>query len=107
MDEICSILKDSWVAKLYMTQGQIHQPQGGFAATRNSFAAGLRAYLKEVNFGYLRLDWKRQMGRVSKQALLEKGLINRANEIFWVEAIGVEECSGGAVQAKAMLARGM
>jgi len=33
--------------------------------------------------------------------------VNPANDILWAEAVGVEERSGGAAQAKAMLARGL
>ncbi|KAF9222809.1 hypothetical protein BS17DRAFT_796304 [Gyrodon lividus] len=45
---------------------------------------------------------------IKVRATLEKGcLVNSTNEIPWAEAVGVEERSGGAAQAMAMLSRGL
>ena len=95
-------------AKLYMIQGQIHQAAHDFAAARASYAAGIKACPKDVHLWILasRLE-EADHKSIKARALLDKArLANSANDILWAETVGVEERSGGAAQAKTVLARG-
>jgi len=53
-------------------------------------------------------QWTRRSGwkEYQARALLEKArVVNSGNELLWEESVGVEKRSGGAAQAKTMLAR--
>lgn len=95
--------------KLYMIQGQIHQTAKDYPAARASFAAGIKRCPKDVTLWILASRLEEADGKsIKARSLLEKArLVNPANEMLWAEAVGVEDRSGVANQAKAMLARGM
>jgi len=95
-------------AKLHIIQGQIHQARKDYPAARASYATGLKACAKEVTLWILASKLEEADGKsIKARALLEKArLVNPANDLLWAEAVGVEERSGGAAQAKTVLARG-
>lgn len=96
-------------AKLYMIQGQIHQDRKNYAAARASFATGINQCSKEVTLWILASRLEEADGRsIKSRALLDKArLANPGSDVLWAEAVGIEERSGGAAQAKTVLARGM
>lgn len=93
--------------KLYMIQGQIHEDNKNYPASRASYAAGVRACPKVPTLWILASRLEESDGKsIKARALLEKArLVNPANEELWAESVGVEDRSSGPSQAKAMLSR--